>query len=144
MSATRTPPDLPRSRAGGRSTGWVGWIVFGGALLILVGVFNVVVGLTALFGGQVLVTGAAGALLLDVTGWGWVHLVVGVLLVLVGAGLFTNNTAARVTGVVLAGLNAIAHLAFVPVYPAWSLLIIALDVLVLWAILVHGGEVAES
>ena len=124
-----------------RRTGWVGWVWFAGCLLLLVGAFNVIVGLVALFNGTVLVAGAAGALLFDLTGWGWVHLVVGVLLLLVGGGLFTNSTAARMAGIVLAGLNAIAQLAFLPVYPAWSLLIIALDVVVLWAILVHGGEV---
>lgn len=122
-------------------SGWVGWVWFAGSLLLLVGAFNIIVGLVALLDGTVLVAGAAGALLFDLTGWGWVHLLVGVLLLLVGGGLFTGSTAARVTAVVLAGLNAIAQLAFLPVYPAWSLLIIALDVVILWAILVHGGEV---
>ena len=105
-----------------------------------VGVFNVIVGLAALLHGQVLVAGAASALLLSLTGWGWVHLIVGILFVLVGGGLFSGNTAARFTAVILAGINAVAQRAFMPVYPAWSLLIIVLDVVVLWAILAHGDE----
>lgn len=137
-------PAGPAHRGSGTATGWVGWVWFAGGLMILVGVFNAIVGLAALFQGQVIVAGAAGALLFSVTGWGWVHLIIGILLVLVGGGLFTGSTAARVTAVVLVGINAIAQLTFLPVYPAWSLLIIALDVVVLWAILVHGGEVTES
>jgi hypothetical protein len=147
MSETSTPPVTPagpsQRGAGDAPTGWVGWVWFAGGLLILVGIFNVIVGLAALFRGQVIVAGESGALLFSVTGWGWVHLIIGILLALVGAGLFTNNAIARVAGVVLAGLNAVAQVAFLPVYPAWALLIIALDVVVLWAILVHGGEVTR-
>lgn len=117
---------------------------FGATLLILLGLFNAIVGLDALFRGPVFVTGAAGAVLLSLTGWGWVHLIVGILLILVGGGLFTNSTAARFTAVILVGLNAVAQLAFLPAYPAWSLLIIVLDVVVLWAILVHGDDVTRS
>jgi hypothetical protein len=121
-------------------TGWVGWVYFGGTMLVLVGIFNIIEGSVALFNDQYYVPTRQGLLVFDVTGWGWIHLIVGGLAVVVGVGLFTGATWARVAGVILAGFNAIAQLAFLSAYPLWATVVIAIDVLIIWALVVHGDE----
>src|SRR6201999_2773976 len=84
----RRPP--PRSM-------WVGWVYFGGAMMILLGTFNIIEGLGALFNDQYYVPTSQGLLVFDITGWGWVHLIIGGLAVIVGVGLFTGATWARIS-----------------------------------------------
>jgi hypothetical protein len=127
-----------------RRTGWVGWIFFAGTLLILLGVFNLIEGLVALFNDDYYVPTAQGLLVFDLTGWGWIHLVTGVLAIAIGVGLFSGAMWARVCGVILVGLNAIAQLAFLSAYPLWAVIVIALDVLVIWALVVHGAEAKST
>jgi hypothetical protein len=88
----------------------------------------------------------AGNLVVDVNYnvWGTVHLILGVLLLLSGAGVLTGNLAARTVGVILAGLSALANLLFIEAYPLWSIIIIAVDVLVIYALTVHGRELKDS
>jgi len=78
----------------------------------------------------------------DVTTWGWIHLIAGIIVALAGVALFSGRTWARVVGITLAFLSAIATFAFIPYYPVWSLLIIALNVFVIWALAAHGREMA--
>lgn len=127
-----------------RRTGWVGWVYFAGAMLILLGIFNAIEGLVALFNDQYYLPTRQGLLVFDLTGWGWIHLIVGVLAVGVGIGLFTGAMWARVCGIVLAGLNAVAQLAFLSANPAWAMIVITLDVLVIWALVVHGAEAKDT
>lgn len=143
-TAAPRPPTAPSSRHGTSSmTGgaWAGWVLFAATMCVLTGAFGIIVGIVALVRGTVLVSGTTNLLVFDLTGWGWVHVIIGILLIVVGLGLFRANPIARVAAVVLAGINAIAQLAFLPVYPLWALAIIALDVVVIWAVLVHGDEV---
>jgi hypothetical protein len=133
-----TPASHGRTQS--RSSGWVGWVYFGGAMMILLGTFNIIEGLVALFNDQYYVPTSQGLLVFDITGWGWVHLIIGGIAVVVGVGLFTGATWARITGVALCSLNAIAQLAFLSAYPVWAVIVIALDVLVIWALIVHGDE----
>ncbi|HKS48874.1 MAG TPA: hypothetical protein VJT49_27950 [Amycolatopsis sp.] len=122
-------------------TGWTGWVAFGGIMLILLGLFQAVEGLVAIFDhGYYLVTSAGLVVNVDYSAWGWLHLALGILAVVVGIGLMTGNKVARVAGVIIAALSAIANLGFVAAYPVWSLLVIALDVLVIYAIVAHGEE----
>jgi hypothetical protein len=126
-------------------SGWAGWVVFGGVMLILIGIFHVVQGIVALVNDDYyLVTKDGLVLNLDFTSWGWTHLVLGVLLGLVGVGLMAGNTAARVAGVALAGLSAVVNLVFMAAYPAWSVMVIALDVIVIFSIVVHGRELQAN
>ncbi|HVV14548.1 DUF7144 family membrane protein [Amycolatopsis sp.] len=131
----------PRTRS---RTMWVGWIWFGGTMMIMLGMFNVIEGLVALFNDKYYVTSPSGLLVFDITGWGWVHLIIGVLAVAAGFALFTGAAWARVATVVLAGINALAQLTFLSAYPVWATIIIALDVLVIWAVIVHGKEVESD
>lgn len=123
-----------------KSTGWVGWIVFTAAMLLMLGVFNAVNGLAAIFADDIFVTGGSGAVIFDVTTWGWVHLVLGVLAAATGVALMQGATWARAVAVGFVMLNMLTQLLFLPAYPFWSLLIIVLDVVVLWALIVHGDE----
>lgn len=122
------------------STGWVGWIWFAGLALILVGTFNVIHGLIAVFEDNVLVAAGQTLAVLDLTTWGWVHTVAGVLQIGVGLVLFTGARWARIAAIVLVMLNAVAQLAALNAQPTWAIVIIALDVVVLWALVVHGEE----
>lgn len=127
-----------------RPTGWVGWVYFAATMLIMLGSFNAIEGLVAIFNDQYYVPTRQGLLVFDLTTWGWIHLFVGGLAVIAGVGLFTGAMWARVFGVILAGVNAIAQLAFLSAYPVWAVIVIALDVLVIWALIVHGAEAKSA
>ena len=142
-------PDLETSRvAYGNQpdpTGWTGWIVFASFMMFLLGAFQAVQGLVALFDDGFYIVSERG-LVVDVNYnvWGTVHLILGILLLLSGAGVLTGNVAARTVGVILAGLSALANLVFIEAYPIWSILIITVDVLVIYALVVHGREMKDS
>lgn len=122
-------------------TGWTGWVAFGGIMLVLLGLFHAVEGLVSVFDHGYYLVGSSGLVVnVDYTVWGWVHFGLGVLAVIVGIGLLTGNTAARVLGVIIAGISAIVNLGFIAAYPVWSMLIIALDIIVIYAIVAHGRE----
>ncbi|HET6505091.1 MAG TPA: hypothetical protein VFG87_30440 [Amycolatopsis sp.] len=124
-----------------RATGWTGWVAFAGVMLILLGLFHAIEGLVAVFNrGYYLVTPSGLVVNVDYTVWGWVQFGLGVLAVGVGIGLFTGNLAARIGGVIIAAASAIVNLSFVAAFPVWSILIIAVDVIVIYAIVVHGRE----
>jgi hypothetical protein len=130
-------------RAGRTTSAWVGWVVFAGTIAVISGIFNIIQGLVALFDDQYFVVARGELLLLDFTAWGWIHLVVGVVMLLVGFGIIRGSPWGLVGGVVLAGVQAILQLAFLAAYPIWSILIIALDVVVIYALIVHGREMAD-
>ena len=121
-------------------TGWAGMVVFAGTLLLLVGGFNVIYGLVALFKDQVLVATNAGLVAFNVTTWGWITLIIGIVQILVGFGLFGGRAWAIVAGVVLAVLNGFNQIAFLQAQPVWSTIIIAIDVLIIYALTAHGRE----
>jgi hypothetical protein len=124
-------------------SGWVGWAIFAGIVLFLIGVFEASAGLVALFNDDVfLVSTDRLAVTFDYTAWGWIHLVLGVLVAAAGVAILRGQVWGRVLGVALAGLSAIANLLFIPAFPLWSVLVIALNVLVIYALCVHGGELA--
>jgi hypothetical protein len=126
-------------------TGWVGWVFFAGVMLMLAGVFQAVYGLIALFKDDLYLVRPSGlAVNVDFTEWGWTHLLIGILLVLAGFAVVLGQTWARITAIVLAVLSAIVNFTFIPAYPVWSLLLIVLDVLVIYALAAHGGEVRAA
>jgi hypothetical protein len=128
-----------------RVTGWVGWILFAAVMLVLAGTFNIIDGLVAVFKDDFTLGGPRGTLLVfDLTQWGWIHFVFGILQLLAGLALFTGKLWARIVAVVVVMLNAIGQLAFLSAYPIWSVVIITIDVLVIWALTVHGEEAAVA
>ncbi|NLV81174.1 MAG: hypothetical protein GXY65_17900 [Rhodococcus sp.] len=103
-------------------------------ILITLGVLSLFQGIAAVAEDEVFVRGLEYIYRFDVTGWGWIHIVVGVLMILVGIALMTGATWARATAIVLAALSIVANFLWLPYYPWWSILIIALDIVVIWAI----------
>lgn len=135
-----TPANVDTGRVHER-TGWTGWVTFAAVMMVVIGSFQIIEGLTALLRDTYYYVGHNGLLLrVDYTGWGWFHLILGGLLVLAGVSLFSGAMWARVLGVILASLSALANLAFVAAYPFWAILVIALDIFVIFAITVHGRE----
>lgn len=146
-SASQTPgteAQVPRQvsrEAPVEPTGWVGWIAFAGVVMIVMGAFHAIQGLVALFKQEYFVIGENGLLVsTSYDAWGWTHLIVGIIVVLAGFALLSGQTWARVLAVVLAVVSALANIAFIGAYPFWSLIMIALDVLIVYAVTVHGRE----
>jgi len=126
---------------GERATGWAAWISFAAVLLAVVGVLQIMQGLSALIDDGFYVVRESGLVVnVDYSVWGWAHLLLGTLAILTAAGLLAGNTLARVVGVVLAMVSAIVNIAFLPAYPWWSTLVIVFDVLVIYGLTAHGGE----
>lgn len=122
-------------------TGWVGWIVFAAVILMIHGTFTAIQGLSALLRDDVYWETQGGAVLtFNVTGWGWIHLILGILSVLIGYLLLQGSTFARVIGIALVSLNLISQFAYLPLYPFWGIVGIAVGFFVLYALIVHGGE----
>jgi hypothetical protein len=118
-----------------RVSGWaVGGITFAGTMLILIGVFQAIAGLVAIFDDGFFIVTQNYTFDLDVSAWGWVHLILGVLLIVTGWSLFAGKVWAAAVAIFLAMLSAIANFFFIPYYPFWSILEIALAVWVIWAL----------
>jgi hypothetical protein len=114
-------------------------------MMILVGAFQVIDGLIALFNDDLYVVRPNGLVVnIDYTAWGWTHLLLGILLIAAGYAVFAGRVWGRTLGVIAALLSAIVNFAFIPAYPVWSLLIITVDVLVIYALIAHGGELRED
>ena len=126
-----------RPPAGGeRST----WIAFAGVMMLILGCLDVIWGLAAIINDEVVVVGGHGALIFDISAWGWVQLILGALIGLIGFGLLTGNTAARWAGVVLISLNAVLQIVWFPAAPLWALLIIALDIVLIYQLTINWSE----
>jgi hypothetical protein len=125
------------------ASGWAaGGILFAGLLMIMVGIWQALEGLLAIFENEFYVATRNYLFQFDATTWGWVHLLLGLLVGFAGWGLLSGRTWARAVGITVAVLSAIAVFLWLPYYPFWALLIIALDVFVIWAVAAHGREVA--
>ena len=130
----------PTPRGQPRVSGWaVAGITFAGSILTLVGVFQIVMGLTAIFDDDFFVVAQNYTFKVDTTAWGWLHLMLGVLLVVTGFGLFSRSAWAGVAAIVLAMLSALLNFFFIPYYPFWSILVIALNVWVIWSLTRPGA-----
>jgi hypothetical protein len=122
-------------------TGWVGWVAFAGIMLIMLGIFQAIEGFVAIFdNGYYLVRPNGLVVNVDYTAWGWTHLIIGLIAIAVGIGLMTGNMVARIVGIIIAVISAIVNLMFIAAYPVWSTIVIAVDVIVIYAIVVHGRE----
>jgi hypothetical protein len=133
--------DLKPSRA----TAWVGWVIFAAIAMVLAGIFDIIWGIVALARDEVFLSGPRGNVInLDYTTWGWINLIFGVVVLIVGMGLFTGSIVARIAAIGIAVLQAVLNLLIIGAYPLWSVIVITLDVLVIYAIAVHGDELRDS
>jgi hypothetical protein len=124
-------------------SGWaMGWATFAAVMLIITGVWAVLVGIAGIAEDEFYVTTPEWIFQFDATAWGWIHLIVGIVLILSGIGIFSGNVLARTVGVIVAGLSAIANFAWLPYQPVWAVVMIAVDVAVIWALTAHGRDLA--
>ena len=127
------------------ASGWVGWAVFAGFMMMITGLFQAIAGLTGLLKHNWYVVSTADKLLVfNYQTWGWIDLLVGLFILLAGVSVLHGSVWARVVGVLLASVSAVAALASINLYPIWSVIIITIDVLVIYALTVHGGELKEN
>jgi hypothetical protein len=116
-------------------SGWaIGGLTFAATMLVLIGIFQGIAGLVAIFNDDFYVLTQNYTFDLDVSGWGWIHLIIGIAVILVGYFLYAGARWAGVTALVLAVLSAVSNFFFIPYYPFWSILVIALAVWVIWAL----------
>jgi hypothetical protein len=126
-------------------SGWTtGFAYFAGAIMILIGIYHAISGLAAILEDEFFVVGRNYTFDLDVTAWGWIHLIGGIIVVLAGIGIYSGATWARTVGIVLAGLSAVANFFYIPYYPVWAVLIIALDIMVILALTAFSREAARG
>jgi hypothetical protein len=146
MPPPASAPDRATDTATHRrtSSGWVGWVVFAAVIAITMGAYEAIIGLVAIFKDRYFVVPSSGLVVsVDYTVWGWVHLVLGILAVGAGIGLLQGRTWARIVMIVLAGLSALVNLGFLSAYPIWSTLVIAFDVIVIYALTVRWKDVTS-
>jgi hypothetical protein len=123
---------LPVSRP---LSGWaVGAIAFAGTIMLMMGIFQAIAGLTAILNDEFFIVAPNYTFDLDVSAWGWIHLILGVVVAIAGVGVFTGKVWANVVGIVLAIFSAVANFFFIPYYPVWSIVLIALAVWIIWAL----------
>lgn len=120
---------------------WVGWILFAGVMMIVLGMIHAFQGFVAIFDDTYfLVRTRSLAIHLDYAAWGWIHLVVALFVLVSGIAVLNGRLWGRIVGVVVAVLSILLNIAFIAAYPIWSTITIAVDVLVIWALTVHGDE----
>ena len=122
-------------------TGWVGWIMFAGTMMMFLGGFHMFVGLVALFRHTEIAFPTSGLTIqVSFTQWGWLQIIAGALVFVAGLGLFTGRMWARVLGVILVAISAFVNFAWATIYPFWSITLLAIDFFVLYALIAHGAE----
>ena len=118
-----------------------GWVIFAGVMLLILGTLNVIEGIAAISSSHFFVGNTqyiAGSL----NTWGWIVLIIGVIELVVGCGVFIRNQLSRWVGVVVLSGNAIAQLLMMPAYPFWSLCIFALDILAIYGLVAYGKKIS--
>jgi hypothetical protein len=148
MSTSEMPPASAPDRSTDTATprrtsgAWVGWVVFAAVIVIVMGVFEAIEGLVAIFKDQYYLVPSTGLVVsVDYTVWGWVHLLLGIAAVAAGIALLQGRTWGRILVIGLAGLSALVNLGFLSAYPVWSTIVIAFDVIVIFALTVHWKDV---
>ena len=137
-----------RSSSVAHGAGAAGWVVglshFAGIMMMIIGLFNAMEGVVALARNEVYVLTPRYLFAFDLTTWGWIQIVLGILVLAAGIGVVTGRLWGRVVGITIAALTMLANFAFIPYYPIWSLLIIALNVFVIWALCAYNRDAAAA
>jgi hypothetical protein len=134
MEETRVPAGEPSAWA-------VGWTMFAAIMMMLIGAFHAMAGLVAIFDDEFYVATPNYILQFDATQWGWIHLILGVLVALSGLWVLSGSVFARTVGVIMAVASALAGFAWMPYYPVWGIIFVVIAVSVIWALTVHGRDV---
>jgi hypothetical protein len=139
--ATHTHPHDTAVRGSAAATGWT---VFAGIVMIFGGVMAIFQGIAAIANDDVFVSTRNYTFQWNLTGWGWVHLILGVVVAAAGFALFRGMTWARVVGITVAGLSMLANFAWLPWYPVWAITLIIVDGFVIWALSVGPTRGVET
>jgi hypothetical protein len=124
-------------------SGWaVGWTIFAAVWMWILGFFHALAGFVGIVEDEILVATPNYLFQLDTTTWGWIHLILGIVVLLAGFAVFNGAVWARSVGVVIAVVSIIANFAWLPYYPIWSLLMITANTFVIWALTVHGRDIS--
>ncbi len=125
-------------------SGWAtGFIMFAGVMMIVAGGFQSLVGMAALFKDGFYVATPNYLLEFDTTNWGWIHLLMGLLVLFAGFAVLQGQVWGRTIGVILVVLSALVNFAFIPYDPFWSITIVAVDIFVIWALTAHGRDITR-
>ena len=125
---------------GSSLSGWaVGGITFAVVMMLMIGVFQIIAGLVAIIDDDFYLRTENYTFNIDTSAWGWIHLLIGILLLLAGYGLYSGATWGAAVAIVMAVLAAVENFFFIPYYPFWSILVIALCVWVIWALTRSGA-----
>jgi len=130
--------------ARGRSGVAVGFTYFAAIMMMLSGGFEILQGLSAIIKKNLYVVNKDYIYKINVNGWGWIHLILGVIVLLAGIALLGGALWARIVGIAMAALIAIANFLWLPCYPVWAIVLIALNVVVIWALAAHGRDIAAD
>jgi hypothetical protein len=117
-----------------------GWVVFAAVMMLIIGGLDALYGLAAILNNEIVIVGGSGVIVADITTWGWVTLILGVLLLLTGIGLLAENQMARWVAVGLIAVGAVIQLAWFPAAPLWTILTVALSVVVVYELTAHWDE----
>jgi hypothetical protein len=138
---SRSDTSANRTYTAPRRTHWTGLVGFAAFMMMMLGVFQAIEGLAAIFNDEFYAVAPSGLVVnVDYTVWGWVHLLLGVAIFLAGVGVLSGNVLGRTVGVVLAGCSAVLNMLFAEAAPVWAAIIITIDVFVIYALVVHGRE----
>ena len=133
------------SAHGAGTASWaVGLSLFAGMMMIITGLFNTMEGVVALARNEVYAVTPRYIFAFDLTTWGWIQIVLGIIVLAAGIGVVTGRLWGRVVGITIAALTMLANFAFIPYYPIWSMLIIALNVFVIWALCIYDRDTATA
>jgi hypothetical protein len=128
-----------------RPSGWaIGWTMFAGVLMITIGIWHAMAGLAGIVEDKFYTVTPNYIFKFDATTWGWIHLILGIVVALAGFAVFSGAVWARTIGVFLAVLSLLANFAFIPIYPIWSITIIAVNIAVIWALTAHGRDIVAE
>jgi hypothetical protein len=130
--------------ARGRSGVAVGFTYFAAIMMMLTGGLEILQGLSAIIRKNLYVVNKDYIYKINVNGWGWIHLILGVIVLLAGIALLGGALWARIVGIAMAVLIAIANFLWLPYYPVWAIVLIALNVVVIWALAAHGRDIAAD
>src|SRR5581483_1432681 len=123
-----------------RPAGWAGWAYFAGFMMMLLGILEGIAGLAGIFNDKFYTVSENSLLVFSFKTWGWINLVLAIIIFMAGLELLRGAAWARIVAVFLAGMSFVANMGFINAYPPWSITMMVVDVLIIYGLTVHGGE----
>ena len=129
----------------GEPSGWaVGWTAFAGFMMVLLGFWWIIAGLVAVINDSFFVVTQEWIFEFSTTTWGWIHLILGAVILLSGVGLFSGNVLARTVGVLIGVISGLVAFAWLPYFPVWAIIFVAVSVAIIWSLTAHGRDITEA